>query len=52
MRQHFFAATVAAVRAGETSGAVLVLHDITELRKLERIRRVLWPMFRTNSVLR
>ena len=39
LRQHFFAATVAAVRAGETSGAVLVLHDITELRKLERIRR-------------
>src|SRR6266852_2904216 len=26
LRQHFFAATVAAVRAGETSGAVLVLH--------------------------
>ena len=39
LRQHFFAATVASVRAGETSGAVLVLHDITELRKLERIRR-------------
>jgi len=39
LRQHFFAATVAAVRAGETSGAVIVLHDITELRKLERIRR-------------
>jgi len=34
-----FAATVAAVRAGETSGAVIVLHDITALRKLERIRR-------------
>jgi two-component system phosphate regulon sensor histidine kinase PhoR len=30
---------VASVRAGETSGAVIVLHDITELRKLERIRR-------------
>ena len=39
LRQHFFAATVAAVRAGETSGAVIVLHDITELRRLERIRR-------------
>ena len=39
LRQHFFAATVAAVRAGETSGAVIVLHDITDLRKLERIRR-------------
>jgi two-component system, OmpR family, phosphate regulon sensor histidine kinase PhoR len=39
LRQHFFAATVAAVRAGETSGAVAVLHDITELRRLERVRR-------------
>jgi two-component system phosphate regulon sensor histidine kinase PhoR len=39
LRQHFFAATVASVRAGETSGAVIVLHDITALRKLERIRR-------------
>ena len=39
LRQHFFAATVAAVRAGDTSGAVMVLHDITELRKLERVRR-------------
>ena len=39
LRQHFFAATVAAVRAGDTSGAVIVLHDITELRKLERVRR-------------
>jgi two-component system phosphate regulon sensor histidine kinase PhoR len=39
LRQHFFAATVAAVRAGETIGAVVVLHDITELRKLERVRR-------------
>src|SRR3989440_11846229 len=27
------------VRAAETFGAVIVLHDITELRKLERIRR-------------
>jgi two-component system, OmpR family, phosphate regulon sensor histidine kinase PhoR len=39
LRQHFFAATVAAVRAGETLGAVVVLHDITDLRKLERVRR-------------
>ncbi len=39
LRQHYFAVTVAAVRAGETSGAVIVLHDITELRRLERIRR-------------
>jgi len=39
LRQHFFAATVASVRAGDTSGAVIVLHDITELRKLERVRR-------------
>jgi len=39
LRQHFFAATVASVLAGENSGAVVVLHDITELRKLERIRR-------------
>jgi two-component system phosphate regulon sensor histidine kinase PhoR len=27
------------VRSGETLGAVVVLHDITELRKLERVRR-------------
>jgi two-component system, OmpR family, phosphate regulon sensor histidine kinase PhoR len=39
LRQHFFAATVASVRAGETTGAVIVLHDITDLRKLERVRR-------------
>ena len=39
LRQHYFAITVAAVLAGETSGAVVVLHDITELRKLERVRR-------------
>jgi two-component system, OmpR family, phosphate regulon sensor histidine kinase PhoR len=39
LRQRFFAATASAVRGGETSGAVLVLHDITELRKLERVRR-------------
>jgi two-component system phosphate regulon sensor histidine kinase PhoR len=39
LRQRFFAATSTAVRGGEKSGAVLVLHDITELRKLERVRR-------------
>jgi len=39
LRQHFFAATVAAVHAGEATGAVVVLHDITDLRKLERVRR-------------
>ena len=39
LRQHFFAVTVASVPAAETSGAVIVLHDITELRKLERVRR-------------
>lgn len=39
LRLHFFAITVAAVRAGDTTGAVVVLHDITELRKLERVRR-------------
>lgn len=39
LRQHFFAATVAAVRATQANGAVVVLHDITDLRKLERVRR-------------
>lgn len=39
LRQRFFAVTVAAVRAAENSGAVIVLHDITDLRKLERVRR-------------
>ncbi|HLK05610.1 MAG TPA: ATP-binding protein [Candidatus Acidoferrum sp.] len=39
LRQHFFAATVAAVRTTQANGAVLVLHDITDLRKLERVRR-------------
>jgi two-component system phosphate regulon sensor histidine kinase PhoR len=39
LRQRFFAATVASVRAADASGAVIVLHDITELRKLERVRR-------------
>jgi len=31
--------TAAPVRAAEASSAVLVLHDITELRRLERVRR-------------
>ena len=39
LRQHFFAATVAAVRTTQANGAVVVLHDITDLRKLERVRR-------------
>jgi len=39
LRQHFFAATVASVSSKETNGAVIVLHDITDLRKLERVRR-------------
>jgi two-component system phosphate regulon sensor histidine kinase PhoR len=39
LRQRFFAVTVAAVSAAETSGAVIVLHDISDLRKLERVRR-------------
>jgi two-component system phosphate regulon sensor histidine kinase PhoR len=39
LRQRFFAATANAVRGGDKAGAVLVLHDITDLRKLERVRR-------------
>ena len=39
LRQRFFAVTVGSVTAAATSGAVIVLHDITELRKLERVRR-------------
>ena len=39
LRQHFFAATVAAVHTEQANGAVVVLHDITDLRKLERVRR-------------
>jgi two-component system phosphate regulon sensor histidine kinase PhoR len=39
LRQHFFAATVASVQTTGTDGAVVVLHDITDLRKLERVRR-------------
>jgi two-component system phosphate regulon sensor histidine kinase PhoR len=39
VRQRFFAATVSAVEAGAGRGAVIVLHDITDLRRLERVRR-------------
>ena len=39
LRQRFFAATVAAGHSDDGLGAVIVLHDITELRKLERVRR-------------
>lgn len=39
LRQRFFAVTVASVKATQNSGAVVVLHDITDLRKLERVRR-------------
>ena len=39
LRLHYFAITVASVREGDTAGAVVVLHDITELRRLERVRR-------------
>ncbi len=34
-----FSVTAAPVRAAGANGAVLVLHDITELRRLERVRR-------------
>ena len=39
VRQRSFAVTAAPVRADGTTGAVLVLHDISELRRLERVRR-------------
>lgn len=39
LRQRSFAMTVSAVNAGEARGAVVVLHDITDLRLLERVRR-------------
>ncbi len=39
VRQRNFAMTVSPVKAGEASGAVVVLHDITDLRRLERVRR-------------
>jgi two-component system, OmpR family, phosphate regulon sensor histidine kinase PhoR len=39
VRPRNFAATVAPVHAEGPTGAVLVLHEITELRRLERVRR-------------
>jgi two-component system phosphate regulon sensor histidine kinase PhoR len=39
VRPRSFAITAAPVRANGTTGAVLVLHDISELRRLERVRR-------------
>lgn len=38
-RSRSFMATVAPVRGDGPTGAVLVLHDISELRRLERVRR-------------
>lgn len=39
VRPRSFAATTSAVRSGNSSGAVLVLYDISEVRRLERVRR-------------
>ncbi|HEX2711584.1 MAG TPA: ATP-binding protein, partial [Candidatus Acidoferrales bacterium] len=39
VRPRSFAVTGAPVKANGTTGAVLVLHDISELRRLERVRR-------------
>jgi len=39
VRRRSFSVTAAPVHAVETKSAVLVLHDITELRRLERVRR-------------
>jgi len=39
VRRRNFSVTAAPVRAADANGAVLVLHDITELRRLERVRR-------------
>lgn len=39
VRPGSFAVTAAPVRAESSRGAVLVLHDISELRRLERVRR-------------
>ena len=39
VRRRNFSVTAAPVRAAGANGAVLVLHDITELRRLERVRR-------------
>lgn len=39
VRRRNFSVTAAPVQAAGTRGAVMVLHDITELRRLERVRR-------------
>jgi two-component system phosphate regulon sensor histidine kinase PhoR len=39
VRPRSFAVTVAPVRTGGAPGAVLVLHEISELRRLERVRQ-------------
>ncbi len=39
VRRRNFSVTAAPVRSAGAKGAVLVLHDITELRRLERVRR-------------
>lgn len=39
VRRRNFSVTAAPVRSTGANGAVLVLHDITELRRLERVRR-------------
>jgi len=39
VRRRNFSVTAAPVRAEGANGAVMVLHDITELRRLERVRR-------------
>ena len=39
VRPRSFAATATPVRSGGASGAVLVLHEISELRRLERVRQ-------------
>jgi two-component system phosphate regulon sensor histidine kinase PhoR len=39
VRRRNFSVTAAPVRAAGANGAVMVLHDITELRRLERVRR-------------
>lgn len=39
VRRRNFSVTATPVRAAGTNGAVIVLHDITELRRLERVRR-------------
>ena len=53
VRVRTFAVTVAPVRASEEGGtaigAVLVLHDISELRRLERVRQDFVAMCRMNS---